>query len=135
MNMIYYTIIVFCWGQYEFLWTLKTIFTEAFSNIWLHAINGQYQTAWTIRTNLDCNVSLVHMFSYRVHVLLERVLDTLHKYKSWLIIIHSNVTFYAKKQHIHLIKVLVRALLLTSVLLFCSHVGNIVDNICRFTWP
>jgi hypothetical protein len=39
-----------------------------------------------------------------------------------------------KKQHIHLIKVLVRALLLTSVLLFCSHVGNIVDNICRFKW-
>jgi hypothetical protein len=25
----YYTIIVFCWGQYKFLWTLKTIFTEA----------------------------------------------------------------------------------------------------------
>jgi hypothetical protein len=26
----YYTIIVFCWGDYEFLWTLKSIFTEAF---------------------------------------------------------------------------------------------------------
>ena len=33
--LIYYTIIVFCWGQYEFLWTLKTIFTEAFRPRWI----------------------------------------------------------------------------------------------------
>jgi hypothetical protein len=31
----YYTIIVFCWGQYEFLCTLKTIFTEAFRLRWI----------------------------------------------------------------------------------------------------
>jgi hypothetical protein len=31
----YYTIIVFCWGQCEFVWTLKTIFTEAFRLRWI----------------------------------------------------------------------------------------------------
>jgi hypothetical protein len=28
-------IIVFCWGPYKFLWTLKTIFTEAFRLRWI----------------------------------------------------------------------------------------------------
>jgi hypothetical protein len=30
-----YTIIVICWGQYKFLWTFKTIFTEASRLRWI----------------------------------------------------------------------------------------------------
>ena len=45
----YYTIIVFCWGQYEFLWTLKTIFTEAFRLRWILIYKVHKNSYWPIQ--------------------------------------------------------------------------------------
>ena len=44
-----YTIIVFCWGQYEFLWTLKTIFTEAFRLRWILISKVHKNSHWPIQ--------------------------------------------------------------------------------------
>jgi hypothetical protein len=44
-----YTIIVFCWGQYEFLWTLKTIFTEAFRLRWIWLSKVHKNSYWPIQ--------------------------------------------------------------------------------------
>ena len=45
----YYTIIVFCWGQYEFLWTLKIIFTEAFRLRWILISKVHKISYWPIQ--------------------------------------------------------------------------------------
>ena len=45
----YYTITVFCWGQYEFFWTLKTIFTEAFRLRWILIFKIHKTSYWSIQ--------------------------------------------------------------------------------------
>jgi hypothetical protein len=45
----YYTITVFCWGQYECLWTLKTIFTEAFRLRWILIFKIHKNSYWSIQ--------------------------------------------------------------------------------------
>ena len=45
----YYTIIVFCWGQYDFLWTLKTILTEAFKLRWILISKVHKNLYWLIQ--------------------------------------------------------------------------------------
>jgi hypothetical protein len=46
---MHYTIIVFCWGQCEFLWTLKTIFTEALGNVKFRPIRTSNHHVWNRR--------------------------------------------------------------------------------------
>ena len=48
-----YTIIVFCWDQYEFLWTLKTIFTEALAYSPKPLGWGEYGFLRFIKTRID----------------------------------------------------------------------------------
>jgi hypothetical protein len=43
------TIIVFCWGQCKFLWTLKTIFTEAFRLRWILISKVHKNSYWPIQ--------------------------------------------------------------------------------------
>jgi hypothetical protein len=45
----YYTIIVFCWGQCELLWTLETIFTEAFRLRWILISKVHKHSYWPIQ--------------------------------------------------------------------------------------
>jgi hypothetical protein len=43
------TIIVFCWGQCKFLWTLKTIFTEASRLRWILISKVHKNSYWSIQ--------------------------------------------------------------------------------------
>jgi hypothetical protein len=56
-HIILYTIIVFCWGQYEFLWTLKTIFTEAFGLRWILISKVHRNSYWPIQKT-NCFITL-----------------------------------------------------------------------------
>ena len=60
---ILYTIIVFCWGQYQFLWTLKTIFTESFRLRWISFLRS-------IKTRIDdtkdCNCFITLKWKVKV---------------------------------------------------------------------
>ena len=53
----YYTIIVFCWGQCKFLWTLKTIFTEAFRLRWILISKVHKNLYWPIQDS-NCFITL-----------------------------------------------------------------------------
>ena len=56
----YYTIIVFCWGQYELLWTFKTIFTEASRLRWISFLKS-------IKTRIN-RYKRLKLFYYKVKV-------------------------------------------------------------------
>ena len=56
----YDTIIVFCWGQCKFLWTLKTIFTEAFRLRWILISKVHKNLYWPIQKTVV--IVLLHMY-------------------------------------------------------------------------
>jgi hypothetical protein len=49
LHIISYHSIVFWWGQYEFLWTLKMIFTEAFRLRWILISKVHKNSHWPIQ--------------------------------------------------------------------------------------
>ena len=53
----YYTIIVFCWGQCKFLWTLKMIFTKAFRLGWISISKVHKNSYWPIQKT-NCFITL-----------------------------------------------------------------------------
>jgi hypothetical protein len=85
----FYTIIVFCWGQYELLWTFKTIFTEAsrltwhsvkFDIVWLKLVLTRFHFHFPLhyvwRHNEVINFILTwfhfHLFTHPIHLCLQQ---------------------------------------------------------------
>jgi hypothetical protein len=73
LNKTYYKIIAFCWGQYEFVWTLRTIFTKAFRLRWI-LISKVHKNLYWPQQKTNCIISVycacVPRMFYRITVFL-----------------------------------------------------------------
>jgi hypothetical protein len=106
----YYTIIVFCWGQYEFLWTLKTILTEAFRLRWILISNVHKNSYWPIqKTNCFRNIislskPLKLVWGKHAYWFCTTInLDTLTTFRSWpyvrYVIKKNNARYFIESRH------------------------------------
>ena len=75
--MQYYTILVFCWGQCEFLWTLKAIFTEAFRLSWILISKVHKNSYWPIQKTNCFIIWLLQAHRLR---------------RTWWLLVHSKIT-------------------------------------------
>jgi hypothetical protein len=65
-----YTIIIFCWGQYKFLWTLKTILAEAFRLRWILISKVHKNSYWPIQKTFNWNNNIL---CYYIMILIKKI--------------------------------------------------------------
>jgi hypothetical protein len=86
INIIqYYTIIVFCWVQCEFLWTLKTIFTEAFRLRWILISKVHKNSYWPMKSERETK-------SPRCLQISVWLLQARRLHRTWWLLVNSKVT-------------------------------------------